>query len=325
MTLRKPIPSFPRALGICVLAVSAVLASGCSEERRASVQEAARAGFKSSEELGAGLRGSLDQAGERRSPAAASAPAPAPPAAGDAASAAPAQRFIAVSHQLAAEVPRDRLPDAWARMRDLCGTLTCELLSSSLQRETAQQTGSASLEMRVLPADVDKLLGGLAGVAEVVSHNTSSEDKTAQVVDVEAHIKNRTEFRDSLRTMLADRSVKREMPDLLEIQRTLSDTQADLDSSATQRKILAQLTSMQQVQIQFTPVRTLVQGSRSGPIGRALRHAGETVAESMGVVITVVAALLPWLLLIVPAVWIVRRLLRRRRAARATGASKMPA
>src|SRR5690606_16707694 len=98
------------------------------------------------------------------------------------------------------------------------------------------------------PADVDRLLGGLAGVAQVVQHDTTSEDKTAEVVDVEAHIRNRTEFRDSLRAMLANKSVKREMSDLLEIQRTLADTQADLDSSATRRKILAQQTGMQHVQ-----------------------------------------------------------------------------
>jgi hypothetical protein len=36
-------------------------------------------------------------------------------------------------------------------------------------------------------------------VATIVSQNTVSEDKTAEVIDVEARIRNRTEFRDSLR------------------------------------------------------------------------------------------------------------------------------
>ena len=170
--------------------------------------------------------------------------------------------------------------------------------------------------MRVLPADVDKLLGGLTMVAHVVSHTTTSEDKTAEVIDVEARIRNRTEFRDSLRVMLRDTVTKRTMADLLAIQRTLSDTQAELDAIATQRKVLAQQTSRQHIQIQFTPTRALVRGGDSySPMAKALRNAGAVLAESVGALITFVAAVLPWVLLIgLPLGWLARVLWRRRRA-----------
>lgn len=264
-----------------------------------------------------------------------SAPAPAPMAGGagmklsraaavqaeDAAAAAPAQdealqRYLAVRQELNVEVPQAQLADAWGQVRDLCATLRCELLSASLLRETPQQPGNAMLEMRVAPADVDRLLGTLAGVATIVSQNTLSEDKTAEVIDVEARIRNRTEFRDSLRLMLRDTTTKRTMSDLLEIQRTLSDTQAELDAMAAQRKVLEQQTSKQHIQIQFTPTRALVQGGTSySPIGRALRDAGHVLGESMGALITFVAAVLPWLVLVVlPLGWMLRALWRRRRA-----------
>jgi hypothetical protein len=229
----------------------------------------------------------------------------------DAAAAAPAQdemaqRFLAVRQELNVEVPQAQLADAWGQVRDLCATLRCELLTATLLRETPQQPGNALLEMRVAPADVDRLLGTLAGVATIVSQNTISEDKTTEVIDVEARIKNRTDFRDSLRLML------------LEIQRTLSDTQAELDAMAAQRKLLEQQTSKQHIQIQFTPTRALVQGGTSySPIGRALRDAGHVLGESMGALITFVAAVLPWLVLVVlPLGWMLRALWRRRRARR---------
>ncbi len=246
---------------------------------------------------------------EKRSPAAEPASAE---------DAAPLQRFLAVRQELRAEVVPEQLADAWGKVRDLCGALQCELLSSSLLRETPQQPGEGQLEMRVLPADVDKLLGGLAGVASVVSHVTTAEDKTAEVIDVEARIRNRTEFRDSLRLMLGDTVTKRTMADLLEIQRTLSDTQAELDASATQRKLLAQQTGKQHIQIQFTPKRSLVRGGDSyNPMTRALREAGAVLAESVGTLITVVAAVLPWLVLVVlPVGWLLRWGWRRRRRSR---------
>ncbi|CAN5710281.1 hypothetical protein BH10PSE18_BH10PSE18_48580 [soil metagenome] len=232
---------------------------------------------------------------------------------------APLQRFLAVRQALRAEVAPEQLADAWGKVRDLCGTLQCELLSSSLLRETPQQPGEGQLEMRVLPADVDKLLGGLAGVASVVSHVTTAEDKTAEVIDVEARIRNRTEFRDSLRLMLRDKVTERTMSDLLEIQRTLSDTQAELDATATQRKVLAQQTSKQHIQVQFTPKRALTQGGDSyNPMTRALREAGAVLAESVGTLITFVAAVLPWLVLVVlPVGWLLRWAWRRRRRSRA--------
>jgi hypothetical protein len=241
----------------------------------------------------------------------------------DAAAAAPAQdemaqRFLAVRQELNVEVPQAQLADAWGQVRDLCATLRCELLTATLLRETPQQPGNALLEMRVAPADVDRLLGTLAGVATIVSQNTISEDKTTEVIDVEARIKNRTDFRDSLRLMLRVTTTKRTMSDLLEIQRTLSDTQAELDAMAAQRKLLEQQTSKQHIQIQFTPTRALVQGGTSySPIGRALRDAGHVLGESMGALITFVAAVLPWLVLVVlPLGWMLRALWRRRRARR---------
>lgn len=309
MTCRKHLlspssSSFTRRPGVLLLVLAAALSlGGC---KRSDNETSAAA------EPAVAYGGSL----QRKSARLEAAAPPSTATAADQAQDTPLQqRFLAVRQELNVEVPPEQLVDAWGKVRDLCGTLQCELLSSSLLRETPQQPGNAMLEMRVAPADVDRLLGGLAGVAKVVSQNTTSEDKTAEVIDVEARIKNRIEFRDSLRLMLRDTVTKRTMADLLAIQRTLSDTQAELDAIATQRKVLEQQTSKQHIQVQFTPARTLVQGGRSyNPMMRALREAGSVLAESVGALITFLAAVLPWLLLVgLPLAWLVRLLWRRRR------------
>ncbi|WP_454906361.1 DUF4349 domain-containing protein [Variovorax gossypii] len=316
MTARRPFGSFFFARhrsGLALLALAAALSlAGCGRTNGRD-ESLARPAPPAPMQAAAGYGGGMAMK-ESRSRMADTAAEPSAAEASPQDS--PLQRFLAVRQDLSVEVPAEQLADAWGKVRDLCGTLKCELLSSSLLRETPQQPGNAMLEMRVEPADVDKLLGGLAGVANVVSHTTTSEDKTAEVIDVEARIKNRTEFRDSLRVMLRDTVTKRTMADLLSIQRTLSDTQAELDAIATQRKVLAQETSKQHIQIQFTPKRALVSnGDGYSPMRQALRNAGSVLAESVGALITFIAAVLPWLVLVVlPLGWLVRVLWRRRRS-----------
>lgn len=250
--------------------------------------------------------------------------APAPMAA-DAASAgggeALSQRHIAVSHALEVVVPAAQITEAWKAVADTCAKLDCEVVSSSVRKELRDQPGGAELEMRVNPKDAPQLLGQLEGVGRVASHNTSSEDKTAQVVDVEAHIKNRTEFRNSLRALLQQPGANRKLSDVLEIQQTLSQTQAELDSHATQLKLLMQQTTRQHVQVAFRPEVTLTEGRAANPIWTALRDAGRVMSDSVASLITLVAAFIPWLVVLVPLVWALRRVWSWRARRRASPAA----
>lgn len=228
-----------------------------------------------------------------------------------------AERHIAVRQMLTVESPGDQLPDLFNKVRAQCGTLRCELLTASLRQETPRQAAGASLSLRVAPEDADKLLAALqGGGAVIVQQDTHSEDLTAQVIDVQAHIRNRTEFRDSLRALLARPDAQRALKDVLEIQRTLTQTQAELDSHAAQLKALQSRTRMQQIDIELRAERRVVSGGGSNPIARAWEQAGETLAYSAAAVITFVAAALPWLPVALLPLWGLRVLWRRRRARR---------
>lgn len=54
------------------------------------------------------------------------------------------QRFLAVRQELNVEVPPEQLADAWGKVRDLCGTLQCELLSSSLHLRRRRGAGQGN-------------------------------------------------------------------------------------------------------------------------------------------------------------------------------------
>ena len=152
----------------------------------------------------------------------------------------------------------------------------------------------------------------------IVRHSTETEDKTSEVVDTEAKLKNLGAYRDSLRTMLSRPSVS--VKDLIEIQEKLSEVQSELDSEAATRKILANETEKIAIEMQFLVERKSSSRSGFAPIWDAIRESGSNLGESVATLIMVVVAIIPWLLVVVLAIWLFVRIWRRFRRKRSESA-----
>jgi hypothetical protein len=229
--------------------------------------------------------------------------------------AASTQRFIAVRHKLEVISSEEALPKAWESVIDFCKTIQCEVVNSSITSKTREFAPSGSMSLRVSPQDLQKLLAYVQTQGSIAQHTTESEDKTGVVVDTDAKIKNLTSFRDNLRTMLARPSAT--VRDVVEIQKQLTDTQSELDSETTQRKILANETEKVAVAISFYVERAAGSSGGWAQIKDALRESGSVLAESTASLITVIVAVIPWLILIVPFCWVLARLWRRLRRKKA--------
>jgi hypothetical protein len=142
-------------------------------------------------------------------------------------------------------------------------------------------------------------------VGKIAEHTTEREDKTTAVVDKDAKVKNLTAFRDSLRGMLARPSAT--VKDLVEIQKQLSDTLSELDSQTAQGKILANETEKISIEISFRVERPADSKGGLRQVWEAFKECGDIFSESLAALITTIAAVIPWLVLIVPGVWYLRR------------------
>jgi Domain of unknown function (DUF4349) len=223
--------------------------------------------------------------------------------------------FVAVRHKLEIVEPGSGLPKSIEAVVAFCGTIQCEVLSSSVTNERSVLSPAGNIAVRVAPQDLNKFLDFVGKQGKTAQHSTESEDKTAAVVDVEAKLKNQTEFRDSLRKMLAKPGVS--VADLLQIQEKLADAQAELDSEATQRKILANETEKVYVEIAFrSEQRTTTRGAFAS-VGEALRDSGSVLGDSLAALITAIAAIIPWLIVIVPGIWLLVKAVKRWRTNRA--------
>jgi hypothetical protein len=236
--------------------------------------------------------------------------------------AAAASRYLAVRHKLAVVASEAEVPKSLEAVIAFCGTIQCEVVSSNVTSQTGDSTASGSVSLRVRPPDVDKLIAYVGKQGKIAQHTTETEDKTAIVVDTDAKIKNLTDFRDTLRKMLGRPAVS--VADLVQIQEKLSEVQAQLDSEAAQRKILANETEKVAVEIDFRAERTAGSVSAFKPIGDALRESVSVLAESLASLITVVVATIPWLIVIVPAWWLSAKAWRRVRRRRAEAVELKP-
>jgi hypothetical protein len=113
--------------------------------------------------------------------------------------------------------------------------------------------------------------------------------------------------------------------DLLQIQEKLAEAQAELDSEATQRKILANETEKVYVEIAFHAEQRTVSRGAFASVGEALRDSGSVLGDSLAALITAVAAIIPWLIVIVPGLWFLIKAVRWFRERRRTAKAVTPA
>jgi hypothetical protein len=217
-----------------------------------------------------------------------------------------AKRYIALRHSLTVETEAEKIQAAFDATVANCEQLKCQILSANYNHETPYNPPSASLSVRVPPRSVEIFLSGLAKNSEVLQHHRDSEDKTDAVIDAEARIKNLTEFRDSLRVMLMDKSAK--FKDLIEVQRELVNTQSELDTIQGVRKVLAQETELVAVTIDFTAKQGITEQGFFSPVAHAIKDAGRVMMESLATVITFFVTILPWMLVGIPMLILARKL-----------------
>jgi hypothetical protein len=233
-----------------------------------------------------------------------------------------ASRYLAVRQKLVVVAPGAQLAKSVEAVIAFCGTIQCEVISSNITSQTGELAPSGSVSVRLRPGDVDKLIAYVGKQGKVAQHTTETQDKTTNVVDTDARIKNLTEFRDNLRKMLARPAVS--VKDLVEIQEKLEEVQAELDGETARRKDLANETEKVAVEIEFRGERTVASVSVFRPIGEALRESASVLAESVASLITAVVAIIPWLIVIVPGGWFLVKAWRRVRRKRAVAATTEP-
>jgi hypothetical protein len=311
--LGRPIPQPVLAAMVGLVLVSVVFAlmvPNLGKARRSA--EAVPAPIAA--EMAQGYRAETDYYREEPSFAVASSPPPPspPPPPSQLEPARTSERFVVRKATIELETP------------DVAGTFAKVAHSVSLARgEYVQESSisgqgkhaSARLTLRVAADRLSECLNELRGLGTLTSERTSGEDVTAQVVDLEARLRNERRIEVELLELLERRS-EAPLKEILELRESLSSVRQSIERMTAQREHLSRLVSLATVLVIIQSGEAPEAQAGLGDyfvkqLGSAWQSGLRLLAESLAWLVKVIVGGLPWWLLLAAATWALARWRRR--------------
>ncbi|BDV30887.1 DUF4349 domain-containing protein [Microbacterium terricola] len=172
----------------------------------------------------------------------------------------------------------------------------------------------AWITVRVPADELTAMLGWLSSIGEVTGSTIDRYDVTSQTVDLEARIDAAQASVDRLTELMGEAG---DLSDLIAAESALAERQATLESYQQELKLLRDQVAMSSLTVTLTSEQEAVEADPAGFTDGLIAGWNGLVATLNGIVIAL-GFLLPWLVVIAVAlfaVWAIRRLIRRRRAA----------
>lgn len=182
-------------------------------------------------------------------------------------------------------------------------------------RSGSDRTARALLVLKVPPPRMDGLLDQLGGMGTERSRSSTTEDVTEDVADIGARVATMQASIARVRAILA-RADK--IGDVVTVEGELSRRVTELESLQARQRALAGQTTYATVTLTLTAKSTQTEAAppvdRDGFVG-GLQDGWNAFTATVGWLLTVVGAVLPFLLILVPAGFAARWALRRSRPA----------
>ena len=229
-------------------------------------------------------------------------------------------RHIAVTRSFTLRLPGNEVAALQQKHLAECAKLGCTVLETRFDRLNDGRT-SARVSVRLAPDRYSEFANVItAPPAEVASQSERAEDRTVVVLDLDKRLAAKTALRDRLAALLKDPNTKG-VADLLAVEKELAQVQGDIEAAIAQRDYLRTITETVRIDIAYDGRSAVVAGYDFAPLRRAVTGAVQTLIASSASMITFLAAAIPWLPLVVLAVWGIRRLFRRWRKQRPAAAA----
>ncbi|WP_421790784.1 DUF4349 domain-containing protein [Hyphobacterium sp.] len=224
--------------------------------------------------------------------------------------------FLAYAYGMAVETPSDNLEALFQLHRQVCedaGPNVCQIINAQVSTQSADRS-SGQLSLRATPAWLTEFRARISEDAEaaggrLLSETTSAEDLSAPILDTRARLTGQTALRDRLILLLETDEASVE--ELIRVERELARVQTEIESATSRLRYLERRVSMSLLTINYRSEAVPFTPSTTNPITAAINDFLSIASRGLATVIRLTAAILPWLILIIPAFWLIRSRWRR--------------
>lgn len=225
--------------------------------------------------------------------------------------------YLAYSYALGLELPSQRLSAVMDRHIQACqaaGPRLCQLVNSNRTGDPDNYM-EGYVSLRGEPAWLNNFKAGMAQQADeaggrVVSESTTSEDLTRQIVDTEARLRAQTALRDRLQELLRSRPGR--LADLLEVERELARVQGDIDAVQSALAVMRTRVSMSELTLTYRSSPRAAGSDTLEPLRQAFANFLGIIVAGFAAILTIIAALIPFAIVLIPLGWLLLRWRRSR-------------
>jgi hypothetical protein len=211
---------------------------------------------------------------------------------------------LAYEHVVWIELSKIDIDKRVAEVQNACVSskeFGCTLLDISSEGRRGVPRGS--IRMRLAPEGLDPIIAVAAKGGEVVSRNTHAEDLAQPIADTERELALMTTHRDRLAELQKRKDLS--VDQLITVSKELATVQTQIDALGTQRANLRRRTETDVLTINLSLPPEEIEREQH-PVRDALRSFTGSLWEGVGMVIEFLAYFLPWLLVIVPGLFLLR-------------------
>jgi Domain of unknown function (DUF4349) len=231
-------------------------------------------------------------------------PAPAPPTGAPTTTTA---LLLAYSYSATLSLPADNVTKVMKAHESKCvtaGPALCQVVTAASQKQGDDV--SANLSIRATPTWLGTFRTGLdqdakSADGKVEAQGVTSEDLTRNITDSEARLRALKSLRVRIEALIASRPGK--LSDLLEAERELARVQGEIDSFESNLSVMRARVNMSTMDLAYQSRQIAVGGGTFEPLGDAITGFFGVMARSLASLITFLAAILPFGLVLVPVVF----------------------
>lgn len=211
---------------------------------------------------------------------------------------------LAYEHSVSIELDQKVLPTRLREIESSCAAsqpVECTVLEVSLHGQ--EDVFSGLIRMRIAPQGVDPTIEAASQGGKLTSRSTRAEDLAQPMADTERKLALMTTHRDRLAEIMKSKELK--MEQLITVSKELATVQTDIDALSTTQAQLRRRVDTDLLTINLSPPQGTYQAQQT-PIRDALRVFGSNFREAVANVISFIAIVVPWLVIILPGLFLLR-------------------